>query len=79
MTRQAQIDTLIFKEISLCKDSDMNLLLNFSKEGFSESEVEQRLLYLRDKGFITIIESIGMTTVTGITNAGKKYFHSISS
>lgn len=78
MNRTENLDLLILKEVVSCRDPQMNLLLSFEDEGYKQTEVDDRLSALRDQGFILLIESVGMTTVTGITQAGKVYLHSLT-
>ena len=74
--RTSSLDKLIYKDIRDMEIGD-NLELTYAKEGFTDIELEKRLKQLSDKGFINIIESIGQTTVCGISKAGHNYFQSV--
>lgn len=55
----------------------MNLVFDFSDRGISEREVEDRLFWMRDRGYLTLGGGVNETTVTSITQRGKVYLHSL--
>lgn len=75
--RTNKLDRLIYDDIRDIQSED-SLLLSYDEEGFSDAEVEQRLKHLAGIGAIRIVEYVGQTTVTAITQFGRDFFDSIS-
>jgi hypothetical protein len=73
--RTHKIDLLILDATRACDDPEMNL--EITSPDFGQSEVDDRLMELARMGHITVIESVGQTTVTSITNSGLVYLQSL--
>lgn len=74
--RIMQLDKLIYNDIKNIKDGD-NFELSYTREGFTDIELESRLKKLSTDGFLKLNESIGQITVCGISKSGHTFFQSI--
>lgn len=73
--RKLELDCLIYSDVKDIEPGD-NFFLTYAEKGFSEAQVEARLKELAAQGLITIIQSVGRTTVSGITKHGRAFFES---
>ncbi len=68
-----RLDIYIYRDIKDIQPGD-SFLLDLSVEGFSEPRVEERLKELAKEGYITVKETFGATTVSGVTVNGHDFF-----